>query len=282
MRRKLTLVVLALLCTLPLMAQEMTAQQVIDKNLAAHGGVDKLKAVKTAKASGTTMVGPGGSIEAPITMYMQNPGSMRMELTVQGMTLVQAYDAPSKTGWFIMPFQGKKDAEPMSADDLKDVQEQADDGIAGPFVDWQGKGYKVALLGKEKVEGSDAYKLQLTRKSGDLETYYIDADSFLEVREESKRTVRGSEVEGVTNYGDYKEVDGLVMPFSIESGPKDKPEQRQKININKYEFNVPLDAKMFAMPAPAPAAPADKKEPSQTTPQAPKPDDKPKSDVPKN
>ena len=279
MRRKLTLVVLALLCALPLMAQEMTVQQVIDKNLAAHGGADKLKAIKTAKMTGTMSIGPG--IEAPVTMYMQNPGSMRMELSVQGLTAVQAYDAPSKTGWTIMPFQGKKDPEPMSPDDVKEVEEQAADGVAGPFMDWQAKGYKVALLGKDKVEGSDAYKVQLTRKSGDVETYYIDADSFLEVKEESKRTVRGSEVESDTNIGDYKEVDGIVMPFSIDSGRKGMP-QRQKITIAKYEFNVPLDAKMFAMPAPAPAAPADKKEPSQTTPQAPKPDDKPKSDAPKN
>ena len=282
MRRKLSLVVLALLLavTVAAQAQEMTAQQVIDKNIAAHGGVDKLKAVKTVKATGTMLAGPG--IEVPVTMYAQNPGSMRMEISFQGLTAVQAYDAQSKTGWAIMPFQGKKDPEPMSADEVKEAQEQAEDGVSGPFVDWQSKGSKVELLGKDKVEGSDAYKIKLTRKNGDVEVYYIDADSFLEVKQEAKRTVRGSEVETESTFGDFKDVDGVVMPFAFESGAKGS-DRRQKMNIAKYEFNVPIDAKMFVMPAPAPAAaPTDKKEPSQTTPQAPKTEDKPKSDAPKN
>ncbi|MDP9267659.1 MAG: outer membrane lipoprotein-sorting protein [Acidobacteriota bacterium] len=278
MQRKLFLVVLALLIALPLVAQDLTADQIIAKNIEARGGMAKLKAVKTMKATGKMMVGPG--IEAPVIVYQRRPDQMRMEITVQGLTLVQAYDG--KTGWAIVPFQGKKDAEQMTADDVKEVKEQAD--IDGALVDYKLKGHKVELLGKDKVEGSDAYKLKLTRANGDVETIYVDADSFLEVKTEGKRTIRGTEMETDSNIGDYKEVDGLIVPFSIDSGAKGRPE-RQKITVEKYEFNVPVDAAMFVMPPPAPKAatpPADKdkKEPA---PAATTPAEKPKTaDKPKN
>jgi len=275
MQRKFFLVVLALLIALPLVAQDLTVDQVIAKNIEARGGMAKLKAVKTLKATGKMMVGPG--IEAPVTIYQSRPDQMRMEISVQGLTAVQAYDG--KTGWALMPFQGKKDAEQMTADDLKEVQEQAD--IDGALVDYKAKGHKVEMLGKDKVEGSDAYKVKLTRGNGDVEVIYIDADSFLEVKNEGKRTVRGTELETDTNIADYKEVDGLVVPFSFDSGAKGRP-QRQKITVDKYEFNVPIEAKLFTMPPPAPAAataPADKKEPAPAN----KPEDKPKTaDKPKN
>jgi len=265
MQRKLFLVVLALLIALPLVAQDMTADQVIAKNIEARGGMAKLKAVNSMKATGKIMVGPG--IEAPVVMYQRRPDQMRMEITVQGLTVVQAYDG--KVGWAIVPFQGKKDAEQMTADDLKETKEQAD--IDGPLVDYKAKGHKVEMLGKDKVEGSDAYKLKLTRANGDIETLYIDADSFLEVKNEGKRTIRGTEVETDSNIGDYKEVNGLVVPFSIDQGAKGHPE-RQKITVEKYEFNVPMDAAIFAMPPPAPktAAPADKKEPAPAATEKPK------------
>lgn len=275
MQRKLFLAVLALLIALPLVAQDMTADQVIAKNIEARGGMAKLKAVNTVKASGKMMVGPG--IEAPVTIYQRRPDQMRMEVTVQGLTLVQAYDG--KTGWAIMPFQGKKDAEQMTADDVKEVKEQAD--MDGALVDYKTKGHKVELLGKEKIEGSDAYKLKLNRANGNIETIYIDADSFLEVKTEGKRMVRGTETETDTNIGDYKEVNGLMLPFSVDSGAKGQP-QRQKIVVEKYEFNVPVDAAIFVMPPPAPKTaatpPADKKEPAPET----KPEDKPTADKPKN
>lgn len=284
MQRKLSLVVMALLVSLPMLAQDMTLEQVIAKNIEAHGGLAKMKAVNSAKATGKmVMSSPQGTMEAPIVMYMRRPGDIKMEFTFQGLTGTQAYDGQSSTAWAVMPFQGKKDAEQMPPDEAREMSQQAADGFEGPFVGYAARGDKVELLGKDKVEGSDVYKLKLTRKSGDVETYFIDADSFLEVRQETKRTVRGSEVESETVIGDYKEVNGLVMPFSMDSGRKGSP-GRQKIVIDKYELNVPLEHAQFVMPPPAPkaATPEEKKEPAQTTPA--KPEDKPKSttDKPKS
>jgi hypothetical protein len=122
-------------------------------------------------------------------------------------------------------------------------------------VDYKSKGHQVELLGKEKIEGTDAYKLKVSLKNGDVQTVYIDVDSFLEIKEETKRTVRGSEQVVESSIGDYKEVNGIMLPFATESGVKGSTE-KQKLTITKVEFNVPADDSIFKMPAAPPPAPA--------------------------
>lgn len=235
-------------------APSLTVDQVITKYIQALGGMDKLKSVKTRRMTGKMTVGPG--IEAPLVIEQKRPNSFRLDVTLQGLTMVQAFDG--KTGWMIMPFQGKKDPEPMSPDDIKEFEEQAD--FDGSLVDYQQKGHKVELVGKEPVEGSDAYKLKVTLKSGDVRYVYLDTDSFLEIKSEGKRTVRGTEVEFETSSGDYKSVEGLMMPFSFEQGMKGG-QQRSKITVEKIEMNPAIDDARFKMPeTPKPEAkPGDKK-----------------------
>jgi len=154
-----------------------------------------------------------------------------------------AYDG--KSGWMLMPFGGKKDPEPMGEDDLREAQEQSD--IDGEFVDYKEKGNKVEYVGKEPVECTDAYKLKVTLKTGTVEYFYLDADSYLIIKEESKRTVRGVERESETTLGDYKKVEGLIFPYSIETGAKGQP-QKQKITVEKIEINPVIDESRFKMP----------------------------------
>ena len=247
MFRKLSLVVaLAVLLVPSMLAQ--TVDEIIAKNVQARGGMDKIKSVQTIRSTATMTMGPG--MEAPGLMIQKRPDMARLEFTVQGLTAIQAYDG--KDAWQIMPFTGKKDPETMSADDKKDLEENGD--IDGPLVDYKSKGNKVELLGKEKLEGTDAYKLRVALKNGDVITMYLDADSFLEIKEELKRNVRGSEQEVEAVMGDYKEVNGLMFPFATENGIKGS-QQKQKITISKIELNTPVDDAIFKMPPAAPAKP---------------------------
>ena len=254
---------LALVVLVPAMWAQ-TVDDIIAKNVQARGGMDKLKSVQTVKSTATMAMGPG--MEAPGVLIQKRGNMARLEFTVQGLTAVQAYDG--KSAWQIMPFMGKKDPEQMSADETKEVEEMSD--IDGPWVDYKSKGNQVELLGKEKIEGTDAYKVKVSLKNGDVETVYFDADSFLEIKEEAKRMVRGSEVNEESAIGDYKEVNGIVFPFAIESGVKGS-EQKQKLTMNKIEINVPVDDAIFKMPPPAPAAPKETAKPD-----APKAPDTPK------
>jgi outer membrane lipoprotein-sorting protein len=233
-----SLVAVVLMC-LPAAAQ--TVDEVIAKNVEAHGGLAKLRAIQSIRMTGRMVVGPG--MEAPLVMEVKRPKSVRTEFTFQGMTGVSAYDG--KTGWQIMPFGGKTDPEPIPAEQLKDVEEQAD--FEGALVDYKAKGHQVELLGKESVEGAECYKLKLTRKGGDIVYIYIDTDSNLEIKAEGKRTIRGTEVEYESSLGDYKEVGGVMFAHVIESGAKGSP-QRQKLIIEKVEINPTIDDARFKMP----------------------------------
>jgi len=242
--------------------QAQTADEIINKHLEARGGKDKIKAVQSERITGKLVMPQG--MEAPITMELARPNKMRMEFTLQGMTGIQAYDG--KSGWSVMPFMGKTEPEAMSADDIKQAEDQAD--MDGLLVDYKEKGHKVEYVGKEDVEGTPAYKLKVTKKNGDVVDVYIDADSYMDIKEAGKVKVRGQEVEGQTTFGDFKTVDGLVFPFSIEQKSQGGP-GGMVISISKVELNPALDASLFAMPAAKPAAAEEKKD--EKAPAPPKP-----------
>jgi len=231
-------------------AGAQTVDEIIAKNLEARGGKDKIKAVKTLRMSGKLGLPQG--MEAPFVLELARPNKMRNEFTFQGMTGVQAFDG--KTGWTVMPFMGKKDPEVVSGEDVKSMEDQAD--FDGPLVDYKEKGHQVELVGKETIEGTPAYKLKVTKKNGDVENHYLDAEQYLEVRVDGKRKVHGQEMEGETTLSDYKEVSGLLFPFSIQTKQKGGGPGGVTLTFDKIEVNPDVPANRFEMPpAEKPAAP---------------------------
>jgi outer membrane lipoprotein-sorting protein len=222
-------------------AYGQTADELIEKNIKAHGGADKMKALKTIRMTGTMKFGP---VEAPFTIAKARPEAVRIDFTVQGMTGTQAYDG--KNGWAVMPFLGKKDPEKMADDQVKDIKDEAD--FDGPLVDYKAKGNKVEYLGKGDVQGTAAYKLKVTTKEGTEQTVYLDGDSYLEIKAEGKRKMQGQEIETETSIGNYKEVDGMLFATQMDNHPKGKEGMSQTITIDKIELNPTLDTKSFAMP----------------------------------
>jgi outer membrane lipoprotein-sorting protein len=240
-----------------LAATAQTADELIAKSIDARGGKDKIKAVKTLRMTGKMALPQG--MEAPFTAELARPNKMRRDFTIQGMTGSMAFDGTN--GWSLMPFMGKKEAEPMSGDDLKALEDEAD--FDGALFDYKEKGHQVELVGKEDVDGSPAYKLKVTKKNGDVEYHYLDAEQYLEVKVEGKQKVRGQEIEGVSTLGNYKEVGGLIFPFSIESKQKGAPGS-MVITIDKIEVNPDVPASRFDMPkAEKPATPPTPPTPAQ-------------------
>jgi hypothetical protein len=218
-----------------------TADDLIARYLKTVGGADKVQSIKSLRRVGKYR-GSGG-FEAIYIQENKRPDLVREEFILQGMTAVNAWDG--KTGWKIDPFQGKKDAEPLSEDEMRGILIDAD--FDEPMVDYAKKGNKVAFGGMDQVEGTDVYKLNVTLKNGDTRTYYLDTDSYVPIKIDDKRTIRGSEQELETILGDYKPVDGYFIPFSIEYGPKGQQE-KGKINWEKVEANVTLDDLRFRKP----------------------------------
>jgi hypothetical protein len=242
------LLVSALLLAPVLNAQELKSLSVdalVAKNIEAKGGIDALHAVRSLRLKGKMRVNQG-QVEFAYTQTKKRPGQVRAEATLQGMTLVEAYDG--KEGWKISPFGGRKDPEKMSMDNAKSLVEDAE--IDGPLVDWEAKGSTVEYLGPEDVEGTLAHKLKVVRKNGDVSYVYLDPDYFLEIRILTQRTEQGAKVEVETDLGDYEKVAGVFFPFSIEAGPKGAID-KQKIILEKAEANVPIDDAEFKFPASA-------------------------------
>lgn len=246
LRKPIALLSLLSLAVAPaaLAAEELTADQLVAKVLEARGGVDAWKAIKTARMSGRMVM--MGTMEAPFTVEFKRPQNMRIEFTLQGMTGIQAYDG--ETAWMVMPFMGKTEPEKMPEEQVKMIREQAD--FDGPLMDYQEKGHKVELLGVEEVEGTEAYKLKVTRKDGDVDVMYIDTEYFMPFKSESKRTIQEQEREVTTVLGDYKEVGAVIMPHSLEMI---SAVGSQVIAFDKIELDVEIADDRFAMPEPAPA-----------------------------
>jgi hypothetical protein len=221
-----------------------TVDEIVAKYLATIGGMEKIEAVKTLTRHGKFT--GGGGFEAKVLEQNERPDLVRQEFTFQGMTGVTAWDG--KTGWKISPWQGKKDPEPLAEDELKGIVE--DSVFDGQLVRYKEKGSTLEFVGSEPVEGTDAWKLKLTLKNGDVQYYYMDTDFFVPIKIEIKRMIRGAEQEAEITLGDYKQVAGWYLPHSIEQGRKGS-QNRSKTVYQKIEANVPMDAPIFRQPAAA-------------------------------
>jgi hypothetical protein len=229
-----------------------TAAELAAKNVAAKGGIEKLNAIQSLRLSGKLLVN-GGTLEVGYSSLVERPSAIRYEVQLQGLTRVQAYDGSQ--AWQVNPFQGRKDPEKLSADDAKALGEDAADFI-GPLVDYQAKGYRLDYLGTEDIDGTEAHKLRVTRANGDVTYVYLDPDYFLEIRTVNRRIEHGVPNETITDYGDYEQVNGVYVPFAMESYQKGSND-RQKVQIAKAEANVASDKSLFKFPAArAAAAPA--------------------------
>lgn len=219
--------------------------ELVAKNVEAKGGADALRALKSLRSTGKMIVNEG-QLELAYVETKKRPGEVRAEFTLQGMTAVQAYDG--KEGWKISPFQGRKDPEKLSDDDVKPLLEDAE--IDGPLVDWKAKESTLEYLGREDVDGTSAYKIKVVRKNGDVNFVYLDPDHFLEIRILTQRVRHGAQEEVEEDIGDYEKIGGVFVPFSLEAGRKGDPD-KQKIVIEKAEANLPMDDAIFHFPASA-------------------------------
>jgi hypothetical protein len=219
-----------------------TVDELVAKNIEAKGGAQALQALTSLKVSGKLIVNDG-KLQLGFAETKKRPGEVRSEVTLQGMTAVEAYDGTN--GWKISPFQGRKDPERMSADDVKELQTESE--IDGPLVNWKEKGSTVEYLGTEDIEGTEAHKLKVTRKNGDVQLVYLDPDHFLEIRIITQRMQHGALVETESDFGDYEKVGNVFMAFATEGGPRGSTD-KQKIVIDKAEPNVAVDDSVFQFP----------------------------------
>jgi hypothetical protein len=261
---------------------KLSAAAVVEKNVTARGGLQAWRNVQTMTMSGT--IGAGGNQRAtlneptatpssrkgmqpvlptrpkdeallPITVYLARNRKTRIELQFRGDTALQVFDGAN--GWKLRPYLNRRVVEPFTQEELKATSGQSD--LDGPLVDYAAKGNKVELAGMEKVEGRDNYKIKITLKSGQSQNIWIDATTFLETKIEGQpRRLDGTSHPVEVYYRDYRKVNGLQMPFTVEThvlpvaktttGLRDTPVPPEKMNFDKIVVNPKLDASLFTKP----------------------------------
>jgi outer membrane lipoprotein-sorting protein len=244
MRRSLQFTALILAAGfVPALAHAQTVDDIIAKNLKSKGGLEKLQATNTLKMSGT-IVSQGN--EMPLQVWSKRPNLFRREVEVQGQKIIQASDG--KTVWMINPMMGSSAPQEVPADQAKVMQADAD--FDGVFVDYKKRGTTIELVGSEKLEGKDVYHLKVTPKGSEPQDYYLDATSGLEIKVARAVEQGGMKMRVETELSNYKEVDGLMVPFSTRQALNGTP--IAQVTIEKVEFNASIEDAMFRMPVAAP------------------------------
>ena len=209
-----------------------TADEVINKHIAAIGGVEAWKKVNSVKLEGTLQV---NGAEVAITQTILHGKGNRQDISVMGMTGFVII-APT-AGWTFLPFQGQQSPEAMTAEDLAESQDELD--VQGILIDYATKGHSVEYLGKEDIDGTDCYKLKVSKKSGSPETMFIDAKTNYLVRSISITKANGQESETTTNFSNYEKLpEGIVVAKSITL-------PFGELNLTKITINGPVDEKIF-------------------------------------
>jgi hypothetical protein len=235
---------LAAACAAPPAPGPPTVDQIVERHIAAVGGLEKIRSIQTLRETGRVTSGPHR--QARVIRERRRPSSTRFEFTLQGVTSVFVSDG--QHGWRMSPFDGDIEPRPLSDEVLADAAEQAD--IEGPLVDWQAKGHKLELVGRETIDGHETYKLKVTLRSGVVRHEYIDVESHIRVRAESVRQMRGRAVQVEATFGDYRRTDGILFPHLIEVGAAGRP-QRMRVVVDSVEVNPTLGDDRFEMAVPA-------------------------------
>ena len=217
-----------------------TVEEVLARHVEARGGAAKLAAVSSLRLSGRMMLGQGR--EAPFLYEWKRPNQFRFELTMQGVTEVQAFDGES--GWTTDP-PGQPDPQPMAPMQLAMMNDAID--FEGRLVNPKQKGIGVELVGKTEVEGTPAWEIQVTRADGGVEHSYLDAEYFLEILQLERYETPGGPMEMEVTWGDYKEMGGALFPGSWSRKPRGG-QGGPTLLFEQVEVNPELPDSRFAMP----------------------------------
>ena len=228
---------LALISGTSLNAQ--TADEIITKHIAAIGGKEKLAQVNSVYIeSATEAMGN----EAPTKTYIVNGKNYRNESDFGGQTMVQVVS--DKSGWAIMPFGGSPDPAVMSDDDFKAGADQI--YVGDPLANYSAAGGKVELLGQEKINNVNSYKIKYINKFGIETTYYIDPSTYYIIESIRQANMMGQPVTVTTTYSNYQKTDyGIVLPYSANV---DMGQFALVISTKKVEVNKEIDPKIFELP----------------------------------
>lgn len=223
------------LCFLQSFAQ--TADEIISKHIENTGGKEKIKSVTSLTLDFTVEI---MGVVAPSTAVVLVAKGLKTEMDFGGQKVITV--VTDKNGWTVNPLAGMTEPQPLGQYEYLEAKDQLE---FSPFIDYQLKGAKLELIGKEKMGNEDVYKLNFTNKDNLTTVCYFNATTFYLVKTIRKMHVNGQETQVVTTYSDFRKTDnGLIVSFSSKI---DYGQFWLTSTVNKIEFNKPVDLSVFEM-----------------------------------
>lgn len=223
----------------------LSAAQIVEKYVASRGGQEAWRKIQTMVWVGHIESTHASAPSMPFVLELKRPNKTRFEIKAQSQATVRMYDGYH--GWKLRPARnGRLELQPYTDEELSFARDGQ--GIDGQLMDYQAKGIKVMFDGLDEVEGKKAYRLSVVLPSGASHHVWLDAQTFLEIKydRESRNTLGQTGMVSVF-YRDYRLVEGLQIPFLIESG-SDTAKARDKMIIDRISLNPPLEDRIFAKP----------------------------------
>jgi hypothetical protein len=227
-------------------AAAQSADEIVEKYLTAVGGRSALAKLTSRTMTGTiTLSTPQGDVSGPVEIYSAAPNKSRtvvkLDLTALGagqVTVDQRFDGTS--GYVIDTLQGNREITGGQLDNMRN------NAFPSPLLNYKDRGATVELAGREKVGEREAYVLILKGTAGSVARLFIDSQTYLPARSIVKLELpQFGEVEQTTEFSDYRDVDGIKIPFAVRAN---SPVQTSRIVITKVEHNARLDEALFSKP----------------------------------
>jgi len=215
-----------------------SADEIIDKHYEAIGGKEIWKSITTLKTTGNVSMGP---MVLNFTSYQVSPDKFRMDVDMQGQSLVQLFDGTD--GWMLNPFKGDTKFEKVDKETAKGLKEKGN--IAGKLMTYKEDGAQITYLGKETVDSVEVYKIKYQDIDGDFAIYFIDTETFMINKLETERTIQGKNIATEVIFGDFKTTGKVILPFEIVTTTSANRGMVQKVTIEKVEFDVEVDKGLF-------------------------------------
>jgi hypothetical protein len=225
--------------------QELSAEQIIERNEAARGGVAAWRSVETMVWVGHLETATGPVPLMPFVLEQKRPNLTRFEVTSKGRRTLHVFDGAH--GWKLHPgHDGKPRLDAYTPQELRFAKEAP--GLEGVLIDHQTKGVAVALEGVEILDGRKSYRLSLHSELGQIQKVWIDAQSFLEIRYD--RVAYGAAgAPGMVSvyYSDYRDVQGRQIPHVVQIGVG-SGKVPDRMTIERLTINAPINDRLFSRP----------------------------------
>lgn len=245
----LKIIILGIALCLTSTVKAQNAEEIITNYIENIGGQEAWSKISSMTVNG---IGRQGGVDYPFVATFMKDGRTHIDVNIQGASfIVEAFDG--ETSW-AMNFQTQQ-AEASDTETSINYKNDSKDNVPNAFFNYKAKGYSAELLGTEAFEGTECYKIKLTKtpvlvdgkEEENIDIYYFDTENNVPIAMET--IVKSGQAKGATAqslFSDYQEVDGLYVAFSQID--KFNGQVGLTMTYKSVAFNAKVEDSIFNIP----------------------------------